>query len=256
MKWAWAIAFWGWTVCAPAMAGTVRLSTEDGKSLVGQSYGSGEKAVLLVHGNGRSAADWEAFGTRLGENGFRVLAVDLRGHGASKGAAASLTPEDYLAMEQDVLAGAGWLSRQGAKSISVVGTDLGANLALEAAAVSEIINKVVLISPGLNVEGVKVSGPLGAFKGPLLVVANGGNLAGAKTATLISDKSAGDATLEVVKADGDGYQLVNTAPALDVMLVGWLNGTDGDPSVRAERNLDAANVEEIETTGVRYEDRN
>lgn len=256
MKWAWAVCLLVWMACAPAQAGTVRLSTEDGKNLSGQSYGSGEKGVLLVHGTGRSATDWEAFGARLGGNGFRVLALDLRGHGGSKAAASELTPEDFLAMNQDLDAGVAWLKRQGATSVAVVGTRLGANLALLVASQNSDIHNVVLISPGLNIDGIKVSGPLGAYEGPMLVVANGGNLAGAKAATLISGKAAGESSLEIVKADGDGYQLVNTAPALDVTLVGWLNGAHGDLSERAERNLDAAQVEEIETTGVRYEDRN
>ncbi len=39
--------------------------------------------LVLVHGLAASARDWEGLGPALSQAGFRILAVDLPGHGAS-----------------------------------------------------------------------------------------------------------------------------------------------------------------------------
>ncbi len=47
-------------------------------------------ALLLVHGYSASAADWDAWASRLG-NTYRIVAVDLPGHGLTR------APKDYKA---------------------------------------------------------------------------------------------------------------------------------------------------------------
>ncbi|HEX2059003.1 MAG TPA: alpha/beta fold hydrolase [Actinomycetota bacterium] len=56
----------------------------DGRKLAGFTAGSGP-AVLLVHGWGERAASLGAFVSPLVEAGYRVVGVDLPGHGASEG---------------------------------------------------------------------------------------------------------------------------------------------------------------------------
>ena len=245
----------GLVLSGAAIAGTVSLSTEDGKTLSATSYGSGTKGVLLVHGKGGSAADWENFAGKLAQNGFRVLAIDLRGHGRSKSAADPLDEADWLAMVADVDAGAAWLKRQGAE-VSVVGARLGANLALNAAQDNADITGVVLLSPGLNIEGLKVLSAAATYTGPVLVVASKGDTTSAKAATFLESKAGGPATLQLVDADGAGHKLINTEASLEASLVGWLNGARGEGGdlAKPDRTLETGTVDGIETTGTRYED--
>jgi pimeloyl-ACP methyl ester carboxylesterase len=62
--------------------------------------GGGGQPVILLHGGGRSLGDWDAVRPLLTSLGYRVVAVDLRGHGATP--AAPWTWE--LAPLQDVAA--------------------------------------------------------------------------------------------------------------------------------------------------------
>lgn len=52
-----------------------------------RDYGGSGQDVLLLHGGGRTAEDWDPFATVLRENGLRPVAMDLRSHGASGSAA-------------------------------------------------------------------------------------------------------------------------------------------------------------------------
>ncbi|MFE0776817.1 alpha/beta fold hydrolase [Streptomyces sp. NPDC058861] len=61
------------------------------------TWGSGDRTALLVHGIMADHRTWRRVGPALAERGYRVVAVDLRGHGASgRGAGpGEYRPEDY-----------------------------------------------------------------------------------------------------------------------------------------------------------------
>jgi pimeloyl-ACP methyl ester carboxylesterase len=48
-----------------------------------REWGSGDKVALLVHGIMSDSRTWRLVGPALAERGYRVIAVDQRGHGAS-----------------------------------------------------------------------------------------------------------------------------------------------------------------------------
>ncbi|WP_406064763.1 alpha/beta hydrolase [Streptomyces sp. NBC_01077] len=61
------------------------------------TWGSGDRIALLVHGLMADHRTWRRVGPALAELGYRVIAVDLRGHGLSGRAAGpeEYRPEDY-----------------------------------------------------------------------------------------------------------------------------------------------------------------
>ncbi|MFB7587133.1 alpha/beta fold hydrolase [Streptomyces sp. NPDC056169] len=61
------------------------------------TWGSGDRIALLVHGIMADHRTWRRVGPDLAARGYRVIAVDLRGHGASARAAGpeAYGPEDY-----------------------------------------------------------------------------------------------------------------------------------------------------------------
>ena len=61
-----------------------------------RTWGSGERTALLIHGIMSDSRTWRRVGPALAERGYRVVAVDLRGHGASRRADA-YAPADYAA---------------------------------------------------------------------------------------------------------------------------------------------------------------
>lgn len=48
-----------------------------------QSWGEGDRIALLIHGIMADHRTWRRVGPALADRGYRVIAVDLRGHGAS-----------------------------------------------------------------------------------------------------------------------------------------------------------------------------
>jgi 3-oxoadipate enol-lactonase len=82
--------------------------------------------VLLLHGSGSNARTWDRFAARLAGAGYRAVAVDLRGHGASG------RPGDYslTALRDDVL---GLIDTLGLSGAALVGHSVGGYAALAAA---------------------------------------------------------------------------------------------------------------------------
>lgn len=99
--------------------------------LATRSWGTGEPRprfpgagplAVLVHGVTSSSRTWWRVGPALAERGYRVLAVDLRGHGASPPAVAGLSVADLAADVAETVEGPVDL---------LVGHSLGALVALE-----------------------------------------------------------------------------------------------------------------------------
>ena len=87
-----------------------------------ETWGSGDRRILLLHGITSDAAGWWRVGPDLAERGWSVAAPDLRGHGSSP------KPGSYRFDEHvaDVLAlGTGW--------DAVLGHSMGGTIAVETA---------------------------------------------------------------------------------------------------------------------------
>ncbi len=65
-------------------------TTKDGISVAGTYWPSGLKqdasVIVLLHGANGTQLDWGGLSKKLQDEGFAVIAIDLRGHGQSKGA--------------------------------------------------------------------------------------------------------------------------------------------------------------------------
>lgn len=125
----------------------------DGTEISYYDTGGDQPAVVLVHGITEQAATWGPVAEALAST-HRVVALDLRGHGAS-GTAASY---DLEAMAGDVIA---VISAAGLTSPQLVGHSLGGVVASAVGAVYPVAS-VVCVDQALN---------LAAFQDGLLPVA-------------------------------------------------------------------------------------
>lgn len=102
---------------------TVSFPTEDGGTVYADLYGEGDHAVVLVHGGRFNKESWAKQARTLAAAKFRVLAIDLRGYGKSKGPGDSDPMDAPLYL--DVLAAVRYLRQSVAKTVAVVGGSMG-----------------------------------------------------------------------------------------------------------------------------------
>ena len=129
----------------PASAGaqvSVAMATRDSGVVAADEYGIGTHAVLLVHGGRLDRHSWGPQARALAEAGLRVLAVDMRGSGATQPGHAG--PDS---LQLDVLGAIEYLRRTGATRLTLVGASLGGWAAAEAAvAASPPVDGLVLLA--------------------------------------------------------------------------------------------------------------
>jgi pimeloyl-ACP methyl ester carboxylesterase len=149
---------------APAAAQTtVSFPTDDGGLVYADVYGQADRAVVLAHGGQFNKESWKRQAETLVAAKFRVLALDFRGYGKSKGPGDS-DPMD-APLYKDVLAAVHYLRKTGAKTVSVVGASMGGWAAGDASIASQPgeIDRLVFL-------GSAPSGPAGKLKSPSLFI--------------------------------------------------------------------------------------
>jgi dienelactone hydrolase len=123
----------------------VSFPTQDGGLIYANLYGKGDRGIVLAHGSRLTKESWEKQAQVLVKEGFRVLAIDFRGRGQSKG------PQTYSnndGVRFDVLAAVRYLRKAGAKTVAVVGASFGGGAAAEASVEAEPgeIDSLVLLA--------------------------------------------------------------------------------------------------------------
>src|SRR5215213_9726924 len=130
---------------------TVEYRGSSGLRIVGDVDGPADgQVVLLLHGGGQNRFAWKGTGAALAAEGYRVVALDARGHGDSAWDLAG----DYEmeTMAADLLA---VMEQLGDPRPAVVGASLGGITALEAHALAghrDIFSAVVLVDIAPRVE--------------------------------------------------------------------------------------------------------
>jgi pimeloyl-ACP methyl ester carboxylesterase len=137
----------------------VTFPTADGGVVSADSYGAGERGVVLAHGGRFNKGSWEKQAKALEAAGFRVLAIDFRGYGQSRGPGQS----DPLSapLHLDILSAVRYLRKSGAKTVSVVGASMGGGAAGDASILSDPgeINRLVFLGASPNGPAEKLKAP-------------------------------------------------------------------------------------------------
>lgn len=125
----------------PAGFEAVTLQTGDGVPLAGcYAPPQGTTAIILMHGAGSSRESLRPYAEMLTRNGYGVLALDMRGHGASGG------PTNRLGWQgtEDVAAAVAFLeARPEVQHIGGLGLSLGGEVLLGAAARLPMLEVIV-----------------------------------------------------------------------------------------------------------------
>jgi pimeloyl-ACP methyl ester carboxylesterase len=190
--------------------------------------------VLLLHNNGYDHKAFAPLSPLLFRSGARVLALDLRGHGASR----KLAPEKYdhlVRREADVYremvfdaeAGVRFLTHvKGVppERIAVLGGELGCGIGFALLARNQRLAGLIALSPGLqdygfqSLELVKQYG-----RRPLLIIAGKRQLGNGPQAIADALQSTAKVQLEVWPgADVRGVQMLGQPAKVERVILDWL----------------------------------
>lgn len=207
-------------------AETITLRAADGTMLSGVWHAAMRPApaVLLLHMLTRSHAEWDATAQALNVSGFGVLALDLRGHGASAGG----WSEGLGPMQQDVQAALDWLKARSDVAgghIGIAGASLGATLAVLGAAADPAVRSIALLSPASEYRGLRCEAAMRRFaerSGAVMLVAATGDPYALRTAHSFEAMGKGARDLRVIDGtNAHGTTLLAVRPDLVASLVDW-----------------------------------
>jgi len=188
--------------------------------------------LILVHRYGADRHSWDAVASRLREAGYMALAIDLRGHGertrrqASGQSYRSFTTGDWLGALADLRAAKQALVARGADpaNVAIAGEDIGANLALHYALQDPDVQAIVMVSPGLDYQGIETEDEIVRLTDcPVLLLAAEEDVYAATSARTLKRGAPVFCELRSYPGSAHGTDLFATSPnALEQVIV-WLD---------------------------------
>jgi len=207
----------------------VSFRTSDGVTIAATWYEPSVRpapAVILVHMLGRSRRDWDSLASRLAGSGIGALALDLRGHGESSGAAPG---EDHSAMVRDIEAARRHLATRSDvqhSRIGLAGASLGANLAALEAAADANVASLALLSASLDYRGLRIEAAVRKYGSrPILLVVSDEDGYSRRTAEDLKKAGGGIREVLTLSAAGHGTNMLGRSPDLAPALVAWFQRT-------------------------------
>ncbi|HIJ64852.1 MAG TPA: alpha/beta fold hydrolase [Candidatus Hydrogenedentes bacterium] len=218
----------------------VALTTSDGLTIAATVYRAGRSApagLVLVHMLGTDRESWAPFASQAQQAGYMCIALDLRGHGDSKRQETGrlsykkFTREDWYAALNDIAAAKHMLLSEGADpdNLAVVGASIGANLALNYAVADGDIQAVVLVSAGLDYQGIATEAAMqvyGRERPALLIVARDDAYA-AESCRALQAASPGFCELREYPGAAHGTNLLDASDGAVDQVLHWLDAVIG-----------------------------
>jgi dienelactone hydrolase len=211
----------------------VSFQTDDGVAIAGSLYLPGRPGpgIVLVHALSRTREDWSAVAARLADAGFVVLAIDLRGHGASAPLPEGTSLDDLTKMMADVKAARAFLSarREAVPGrVGFAGASIGANLAILMGGIDPTVRSLALLSPGIDYRGLRPEAAMKKYgERPALIVASQeDNYATSSARKLaVAGPGIGIRDLRILSGAGHGTAMMTRQPDLAGSLVDWFRRT-------------------------------
>lgn len=180
--------------------------------------------LVLIHGTGRTRADWQIFARSAMEQGFATLAIDLRGHGDSGG------QPHHPDTTHDVGAAVDFLQAQAevdAATILLVGANDGAWWVLDYASIHPDIRAVALITPGIRYDPSLLDKVMTQYgPRPLFIAVSQSPQVGdenaLKTARYLAGIAQGPHELVILDDNAWGIGLLMESNGLAARLLDWL----------------------------------
>ncbi len=201
-----------------AQARQVRFGVRSASELGGVEFGAGAVGVVLAHEARANVCNWVPYARELAALGYRALAFDFSGRGASAAA--------DNAVDADVAAAAALLRSEGVRSVVLMGASMGGTAVVGAAAtIQPRVAGVVCLSGPQFFQGVRALDAARVLAAPVLYAVGEGDT------TFASDA---DAMYQVTRAGlGTLVKVPSTAHGTRLLDVG-VNDDPAAKKVRAE----------------------
>ncbi|MEM5777851.1 MAG: alpha/beta fold hydrolase [Candidatus Aenigmatarchaeota archaeon] len=210
----------------------VNFKTDDGFIIYGNFYepeNTNGKALILLHMLRTEKSYWHDFAEKLKQKGYTVLAIDLRGHGESvfknnkKITWQDFNENDFRNMVLDVKAAKLFLIEKGfdERKIGLIGASIGANTALNYAAMDEEIRVVAVLSPGLNYRGVTTEEAIKIYDRTIFIAASKEDEPAASSSQKLYELAVGQKLLKMYENAGHGTWMFGKTN-LEEELISWL----------------------------------
>lgn len=197
----------------------IEIDATDGLNLKGSFYSisaNDQPAVLLLHQLYTTRVSWNPVVNPLLEAGYKVLAVDLRGYGQTRGRI------NWTQASEDVKTWVEWLDAQpGVTSVAIMGSSMGSSLALTGCALSECAGAVA-ISPGLNYFNLSTRDAMQAGFSSLLIYSDHDTYP-ARDVPTMAELGGENVTVQMYAGRTHGVDLFKTQDDLLPLVIDWLN---------------------------------
>lgn len=187
---------------------TVSVPANDALMLVGDIYrpdtdAENHPALLLFHMLGGDRSAYAPLIPDLLEAGYVVVSADLRGHGDTGG------DQVWEQAEDDVQVWIDWIRTQDfvdQSRIGIIGSSIGANLALIGCANDADCIGVIAISPGLDYFNIQpeIAMVEGLAERAVLLIASHGDVYSADTIKHLFTNSTGDVSARLYRGSAHG----------------------------------------------------
>ena len=208
----------------------INLTTKDGVKISG-SYipapSPNNTIVLLLHQLRKDRNIWDGLIQKLISSCYSCVTIDFRGHGKSGGGSwEDFSEEQFQGMIHDVEAAGEYIKKKfPTENIALIGSSIGANLALNYVA-STNTSSVVLLSPGLDYKGVKTEEVANNYSNPIFLAASSDDEnfsmdAIQRIASLVTTPEV-DVKIVTYSDGGHGVHMFSVHPDLQDQIVSWL----------------------------------
>jgi len=196
----------------PITGSPISFTTEDGLTIKGRLFGSGETAVVFAHMYPNDQRAWWGFASEAAGQGYATLTFDFRGYGETGGS------KDIALIDRDLAAAVRYLRENGYQRVILVGASMGGTAALRVAARDEfegLVAGVVAVSAPQAFQGLVALDDVADIKVPMLFVASEGDGVAFESLEALYDSATGPKEQQVYSGDAHGTVLLEGGHAAE-----------------------------------------
>jgi pimeloyl-ACP methyl ester carboxylesterase len=200
--------------------------------------------VILLHMLSGERWDWKELPRHLVAEGYSVLALDLRGHGDSiyMGKRLKVWREfdhnEWDKMPEDVQAVLDYVAHKqnfnmvNTHSVIVIGAEIGANVGvIYGSKHPDNTKALVLLSPGLEYEGLESFQPMTYFSNPVYYIASKEDSYASDSTQRLYKFTTGKKKIQIFENLGHGTDILDNSPDVSKNILDWIKTIVPPPAV-------------------------